>query len=587
MRINKYIFFVLVSAFLFLLPSSTKAQEDYTINSFNSNITLNQDTSLTVEEVIEVNFPYPKHGIFRNIPIVYSARGKTIKPKFELLDVSDGFENQVDSTLSKSSGFATIKIGDPDVTVVGPQKYVIKYNISRVVIPYETHDEIYWNITGSNWDTDIVESSSTVKSDFAKISKVDCFAGYVGEATKDCEAMFTDSEASFVSLNPLGYGRDFTVVIALDKNNQLQFPSVLQNAVYTATDNWGYFIAVLPLLFFLIVWFKKGRDIRYISENPYYTPKDKTTKTKPLFSHSHLPLVYAPIDGLTPAEVGTIVDERVDIRDVVAEIAELGRLGFLKIKKTETKRLIGSTTDYVFTKAQKNSEKLADYQKYLLEKLFEGGDSTKLSSLKNKFYKHLEEFRNKLYQNLANGKIFDGRVDQIKSKWVAVFIGIEISATYFLITYANSVSNFYPFALFVILSVPALIFAASMPRRTPEGYSLYRQIKGLHFYLSKGKWREEIAEKHLFFEEMLPLAISLGIVNKLATDMAELGVESPKYFSGTSAGLLASDLSNFSNSAGATLMSAPSGSGGSWSGGSGFSGGGSSGGGFGGGGGGR
>lgn len=75
-------------------------------------------------------------------------------------------------------------------------------------------------------------------------------------------------------------------------------------------------------------------------------------------------------------------------------------------------------------------------------------------------------------------------------------------------------------------------FAAKMPRRTAWGYSLYRQVIGLKYYVSKGKWREEIMEKNLFLEEMLPLAISLGVVNKLANDMKDLGMEPPKYFEG-------------------------------------------------------
>jgi len=124
-----------------------------------------------------------------------------------------------------------------------------------------------------------------------------------------------------------------------------------------------------------------------------------------------------------------------------------------------------------------------------------------------------------------------------------------------------------------------------MPRRTAWGHSLYRQITGLKFYLNAGKWREEIAEKNLFFEEILPLAISLGVVHKLASDMEALGIEPPEYLNGFTAAYLVSDLDHFSSSAATNIASSLSGRS-SWSGGSGFSGGGGGGGGFGGGGGG-
>jgi uncharacterized membrane protein len=105
----------------------------------------------------------------------------------------------------------------------------------------------------------------------------------------------------------------------------------------------------------------------------------------------------------------------------------------------------------------------------------------------------------------------------------------------------------------------------------------------LKYYVSKGKWREEIMEKNLFLEEMLPLAISLGVVNKLANDMKDLGMEPPKYFEGVAINSFAHDLNNFNSVMATNLATTPSGNS-SWSGGSGFSGG--SGGGFGGGGGG-
>jgi uncharacterized membrane protein len=104
----------------------------------------------------------------------------------------------------------------------------------------------------------------------------------------------------------------------------------------------------------------------------------------------------------------------------------------------------------------------------------------------------------------------------------------------------------------------------------------------LKYFVGKGQWRYAIAEKHLFLEEILPLAISLGVVNKLSRDMQGLQLEPPKYMGN----LAYADFGSFGTSVGRTLAFTPGSSGsGGWSGGSGFSGGGS-GGGFGGGGGG-
>lgn len=304
-----------------------------------------------------------------------------------------------------------------------------------------------------------------------------------------------------------------------------------------------------------------------------------------------MPLVYSPIDQVTPAQVGTIIDERVDIQDIVAEIIELARLGFLEIKKLEKKGFLRQKTDYLFIKKEKEPKTLKNYQKYLLESLFSAGkQEVKLSSLKNKFYQYLKEFKKKLYQNLADEEIFAANPEITRRNWLGLAILLLAVSLGLTILFSILYLNAGPVLLLLVTPVPTVMFAGAMPRRRAWGYSLYRQAEGLRYYLKLGKWRTEIHEKHLFFEEILPLAISLGVVNKLAKDMVVLAVEPPDYFTGFTAHTFARDFSSFNRSVNSSLLSAPSSSHwsgrSSWSGGSGFSGGGSSGGGFGGGGGG-
>jgi uncharacterized membrane protein len=171
----------------------------------------------------------------------------------------------------------------------------------------------------------------------------------------------------------------------------------------------------------------------------------------------------------------------------------------------------------------------------------------------------------------------------VRVKWF-VFIGIiDVVALVATIFFADVTGDFKPLIVLIVVSVLTAFFAFQMPRKTAKGYALYRQTKGLAFYLDKGRWREEIKEKQLFLDEILPLAIALGVVKKLARDMEELGVKEPSYFNAGGVAW-ASSINGFSSSASSNMaMGASSSSG--WSGGSGFSGG-SSGGGFGGGGGG-
>ena len=587
---KKLILFVsfLFSFFLFLtapVNKVTAVSSGYTIENFKSKIEINQDTSLTIEEIIEVDFSVPKHGIFRIIPVTYTNKGRTIRAQLKVLSVANENGQQYQYQTSRYHQSIKIKIGDPERTITGPQTYVIKYKISKVLLSYKDHDEVYWNVTGHEWDTVIKKASVVVESPCAEITKASCFSGRVGSQEERCKGDFSSQEASFVATAPINPGSDFTIVVALNKDNQLKFPGPIKRIIIFLLDNWGYLIAIIPFLTIFILWYKNGRDKRYLTDNIYYQPENRKTKMVPLFARKYLPTVYSPIDNLSPAQVGTIIDERVDTQDVVAEIVELARLGYLHIKRVEKKKLIGKKTDYLFIEKEKDNEELKDYQRYLLESLFADGKEVALSGLKNKFYQYLLKFKKKLYRNLANEKIFAGNPEKIRNSWIAVAL-MMLFGSFFLLTALSSLyGNSIPMVLVALTVLPTILMARSMPRRTAWGYSLYRQIEGLRWYIDKGKWREEIAEKHLFLEEVLPLAISLGVVKKLAKDMAELGIKPPDYFKGVVMSSFYTDLNSFCRSSAATIVSSPSGKS-SWSGGSGFSGGGSSGGGFGGGGGG-
>lgn len=579
----------------FGLPKGILAQ-GYRVENFLSEISLNQDMSLSIKETIQTTFTEQKHGIFRIIPYIYSAKGKTIKTNLEFSGVTDEMGRFIPYTVENFNQSKRLKIGDPNKTFIGKQNYIISYKVIKVIQDYGDGPELYWNVTGTEWDAPIAKAEAVVNSNFANIVKTECF-GCPNSFSKDT-AIFSGNEG-------------LSVVVGFDKNNQLILPSTVERTGGLIADNWGYGAAILPFLIMLGMWYFKGRDKRYLTENVFYQPESKTEKNVPLINRPHLPLVYSPIDGLSPGEMGTIIDEKVDTKDIVAEIVELARLGYFTIEKIESKVLWMTNRDYKLTKLNKSTDRLREYQKYLLESLFSvrvaddvvttlilavskdtgkvpEANVVKISDLKDHFYIHLAELRKKIYKELADEKMTDGDISKIKMIWSGWATVLNVGAFVIISTaFVSMTGNAGPLIPFFVGALITYFIAQQMPRKTAWGYSLHRQAVGLKYYLGKGKWREEISEKRLFLEEMLPLAISLGVVNKLAADMRELEIEPPKYFQGVVLNSFVSDMSHFNSAVGSSLVTAPthySGSG-SWSGGSGFSGGGG-GGGFGGGGGG-
>jgi len=569
-KISKKYFWFLVFGLIYLLANNKVLAADYEIKSFDSEIELNQDLSLTVKEKIETNFLVAKHGIYRVIPYIYNHKGKTIKANLNIVSITDEDGQDVDYSVTNYNQSKKIKIGDADKTIIGKKDYVIEYKVDQVVLDYGNGPEIYWNVTGDEWEVPINKATAVVKSTYGDIIKTECFG---------CQSNFDKNQATFEGTKGL------TIVVQIDKNNQLKMPGIFEKIINFVLGNWGYLLAVAPTLLMLIVWYKKGRDKKYLSENVYVKPEDQKEENVSLFKRPHLPLVYSPIEGLTPSEIGTILDQKIDIHDIVAEIVELARVGFLKIKKVESKGIFGiKNTDYELIKLDKKTDKLNKFQKDLLESLFKEESEIKISDLKNKFYKELPKLRSDMYEELNKKKISDGDWQKILGKWLGIVIFLNVLSIFLIASvFIKNTGNDGPIVIAILGIIISAVLAVKMPRRTAWGYSLYRQITGLKYYVGKGKWREEIMEKNLFLEEMLPLAISLGVVNKLANDMKDLGIEPPKYFEGILKNSFAHDLNNFNSVMATNLATTPSGNS-SWSGGSGFSGGG--GGGFGGGGGG-
>src|SRR6476660_9923747 len=129
---------ILLLIAFFFLPLTVSAQKtsEYVIPSFDSAINIEKETTLSVTETIHVNFPYEKHGIYRNIPYVYSANGKTIRAKIDVSSVTDENGKPYKYSVSKSNGSVQIKIGDPNYTISGQPVYVIKYKISNILQRY-------------------------------------------------------------------------------------------------------------------------------------------------------------------------------------------------------------------------------------------------------------------------------------------------------------------------------------------------------------------------------------------------------------------------------------------------------------------
>lgn len=539
---KKLLSFVLFIFVYLISPLSVSAQTIDQINSFDSQIQINQDTSITITETIDYQTNLYKHGIYRYIPIEYNRSGTKDKLRIDQIKITDELGKKVDYEKSYDSGNLTLKIGDPDITFTGEKTYIISYRVEKAINSLEDQDELYWDITGEGWQIPISSVSATISSPFAQVTDVTCYSGRYGSNDGLCRSQITDGQAEFYYSHPINYGDNMTVAIALDQDNSLIFPSQFDNFISWIMHNWAILLIPLPLLALLYLWWTKGRDMQFISANVFNLDETKPTKKKALFG-SRQPFVYEPLKDLTPGEAGGLMDERVDNQDIVAEILELARKKYLKIELIEKKKLFGKERDYKMTELKKADSNLPAVQKYLHQELFKTKKEVTVSSLKGKFYTAMNKARSMIDQQLVDKKLYSQNPNNVRGLGFAT-MGISVVVVIGLLVWqVVPFGIFWPLPL-VLLQIPFLaMLAYNMPAKTAVGSNLSMQAIGLRKSIKYGKWREEVKEKNLFIEEVLPFAVSLGVVTQLAKQMKDLNIEPPDYIN--SAGLTTWSTSQF------------------------------------------
>ncbi|NCS97458.1 MAG: DUF2207 domain-containing protein [Candidatus Pacebacteria bacterium] len=556
------------------------------IASFHSDITINKNTSVSITETIDYTTTLQKHGIYRYIPVTYGAGGREKEThRISHISVKDERGRTIPFTRSQDGLNLNLKIGDADVTFTGDKTYIISYEVEQALDHYDDHVEFYWDITGEGWKVPIASSSATVTSPFSPIERVTCYSGLVGRDDGGCTSSFIERSASFVYPQEVAYGENFTIVVGLPKESQLVFPTQQELLRSWIEDNWVLFLLPLPTLLVILVWIKKGRDIQFVSPDVFNLDPNRPVQRRPLSFKAREPFVYEPLKMLTPGEAGSLIDGQASPRDVVAEILELARKKYLKIDRVESKVLFFSVKDYTFTKLKPMTSPEPAAQTYLFGQLFKIQDVVSLSSLKGTFYQEMAAVRAMLKSSLEQKGIYETKPSVTKA-W-ALGVNFASSAAVFglVSVYLLPLDIVWPvIVLFVQFGLLSL-WGGLLAQKSAVGTNLWLQTRGLRKTITYGKWREEIKEKNLFIEEVLPFAVAFGVVDKLASDMDKLGVNPPDYLGSANLGGLtaAQFVNDFSTTVGQNLSYNPSSS--SRSGGSGFSGGSSGGGGGGGGGG--
>jgi uncharacterized membrane protein len=575
-----FIFFILnlnLNLILFLSPAFAQY---FTINKFHSDIMIGEDSSIIVKETIDVEFHQSRHGIYREIPFQYRDEfGETITTPTRVLSVTDESGKAWKYQAKKTGPMIHIRIGDAKRYVKGNQTYVITYEVENVILFFNDHDELYWNVTGNYWKAPIKEASATVSLKTKNKSKNLMVAGYEGGygSKEECGYETYENSGKFLTKRSLKMGEGLTIVFGWDKGLVLP-PSSWKKFLWAVNvaENWVFLLPIFSFIYMFNLWYRKGRDPR-VRESVTVMYEPPKFDNKPL----------------TPAEVGTLIDEKLDPRDITSTIVGLAVKGYIKVEETKREGMIFDKTDYDLIKVKEPDTHLSPFEIELVKSLFSispPGIRLLVSSLKNRFYTNLPTLKKALYGDLVREKYFLSSPEKVRNSYIAagiVVLVFAILAFVFLVPNSGGKS----FIAGILTGIPVVAFAKFMPVKTRAGASAYMGILGFQEFMNRAEKDrlERMGDKNLF-SKFLPYAVALNVADNWGKAFEGIYQEPPDWyvspvgFRAFSPYAFTHSFNSVTSDLSSAMFSAPRGSGGS--GGGGFGGGGSSGGGFGGGGGG-
>src|SRR6266403_6381581 len=561
---------------VFSLFVSAAGARELRIEKFDSEIVVSPKGTIDVTETIQVQFIGSWKGLYREIPIEYvTPQGLNYTLFLNVKRVTDGSGSSLKFESSRERHYRKLKIYVPEAQD-SHRTIIIEYSVSDALRFFEDHDELYWNVTGDEWDVPIQAASARVLlPEGATGIRVNVFTGAYGSRAQQADSEIVGNGVEVRRRQPLGYHEGLTIAVAFDKGI-VHEPTALDKASLFLRSNWPLGLPFIVFVIMFYLWWTRGRDPRL----------------RPIAAQ------YEPPDQLTPGEAGALVDNSADMRDITASIVDLAVRGYIVIEEHQRDQMLGlmHSKDYNFMVKKERAEwsKLKPHEQALLEGLFvtgTAGESVSMSSLENHFYTNLPGIRSNIFDSLVAQGYYTRRPDSVRSAYIAAGVVVGLLMVFGGVKIASNLGMAPLTFIAAGILTGAIVCGLGwfMPAHTEQGTRALEGVLGFEDFLvhvESDRFNRTIKTPEMF-EKFLPFAMALGVEKNWSRAFQGILTQPPQWYRGSSYGsnfypmMFTNDLGNMSSRASSVMTSAPRSSGGS-----GFSGGGSSGGGFGGGGGG-
>lgn len=428
---------------LFLLSSPTKAAsygyDHYTsslrerILNFDVTAIINEDASLTVREDLEfvaagINIT---HGLVRAIPVRYtSENGRSVSVGLQVLSTSiDGKELPWKES-NKGRG-RYIRIGTfNSILSTGTHTLTLVYKTTKQLGFYDDYDELYWNVTGNDWDMPIQNASFSLsllgREPGEGFDAVEWYTGKYGStATDGAQVDDTNMVSTTRTLQP---GEGLTVVYIWPKGIIAQPETPLKERLI----DWIYGHA--QIVSNTLLAFGAALGAIFISIAYFCSTKKSTYTVVPLF--------HAP-ESMTASKARYVTNGVTDVKSLSAELIAMAIAGFLKIH--------GNKNDgYKLEKCQITP--VSEPHSRISEIVFSKNNSINISQDNSEIFREAKEYLD-AETELSSGILTKDRRGILRIAYIFMLIAAGASAFFGLVTEALSSESVFASILLAFLSL--------------------------------------------------------------------------------------------------------------------------------------
>ena len=317
MKKKKTLLLLVSITILFATSLRGFAQQEERIIRFHSDIKIETDGRIEVAEHIKVYAAGKeiRRGIVRELPLSReNDKGKKVPVNCNILSVQcNGADTKYHT--ERKSGILEVYIGDANVLLsAGEYEYTIVYESYGHIGFFDDLDELYWNVTGTEWVYPIEQASATITLPLdVKAIQTSFYTGVKGSKGKDCTVDDRGNTQVFTSTRKLSPGEGLTVAVGFPRDiiDRPPLPTGAKAFWYEHTHGiCGLTSVVICMLYFLITMLKAGK--------PHIKPVAIPT--------------FRPPRNLSPASIRYLTAKKCDNKSFTATLVEIAVKGAMSIR---------------------------------------------------------------------------------------------------------------------------------------------------------------------------------------------------------------------------------------------------------------